>query len=580
MRNNFKPSLLISRLTWQGFPLQLFLFTIFPLSTLLLVIAFGSLSLHHQAMRSLVGDRDLRAVRAAANSLDQEITHQVTLLQFIKENANDENDLIKVISKSKESLSGFDKGVLLISPKGEIVFSNVLDQDWLKNTTDLDKTISDLLERSAQGPTFSQIISQDKGGPIILTSVPLPNRYLLIGAFTSSTLIKNGLDGSVSSGQTTVLVVGPGYRIIYQVGSLVPEERLASHPGITEALKGESGINYYQTPEGEHVVAFSPIAAGGWALMIEESWETISSPLLRATQYAPLIIVPVFILALIALWFGARRIVQPLQALEKRTSEFANGDIDAIQKPVGGIPEIRHLQTELISMAMKLNSAQESLHNYIGAITDGIENERRSLARELHDDTIQALIALNQRLQLSAFGPNNPSGKANTNELQQLVQQAVVNLRRIIRGLRPIYLEDLGLGAALGMLAKEINQAANLPVDFRTKGNEVRLEPATELALYRIAQEALSNVVRHAQAKNVWVEIDFQPSYFHMTIKDDGKGFTTPNHSSKMAQTGHFGLLGLQERAELINSKLEIFSSPGNGTIVSVHLNNNKKDKP
>ena len=118
MRNNFKPSLLISRLTWQGFPLQFFLFKIFPLSTLLLVIAFGSLSLHHQAMRSLVGDRDLRAVRAAANSLDQEITHQVTLLQFIKENANDENDLIKVMSKSKESLSSFDKGVLLVSPKG------------------------------------------------------------------------------------------------------------------------------------------------------------------------------------------------------------------------------------------------------------------------------------------------------------------------------------------------------------------------------------------------------------------------------------------------------------------------------
>lgn len=562
-----------SRLTWQGFPLQLFLFTIFPLSTLLLVIAFGSLSLHHQAMRSLVGDRDLRAVQAAANSLEQEIAYRVTLLQMIKDNASDENELIQGIHRSTQALRSFDQGVFLISPEGITLFSNGVDSGWEKNTPNLDKVLSDLFTRSiTRRLAFAKISSPDVESPIILAAIVLSDHSLLIGAFTASTLVRNGLDGSIRDGKTTVLVVDPGYQIIYQVGSLVPEERLATHPGIAEGLRGESGINYYQTPEGEHVVAFSPVTDVGWVLMIEESWESISSPLLRATQLAPLIIVPVFLLALFALWFGARRIVRPLQDLEKNTMEFANGKMDALQKPVGGIPEIQRLQAELVSMASKLNAAQASLHNYIGAITDRVENERRSLARELHDDTIQALIALNQRLQLSALSTTDPNEKAAAKELQQFLQQAMGNLRRVIRGLRPIYLEDLGLTAALGMLVQEVRQTANLAVDFQTKGKEKRLEPATELALYRIAQETLNNVVRHAQANNAWVEVDFQPNRLRLTIQDDGSGFRVPLQSDHLTQAGHFGLVGLQERAELIGGKLEIVSTPGKGTLVSVDL--------
>ncbi|MCE1254309.1 MAG: histidine kinase, partial [Anaerolineae bacterium] len=102
-------------------------------------------------------------------------------------------------------------------------------------------------------------------------------------------------------------------------------------------------------------------------------------------------------LAVIALWFGARRIVQPLQTLEKKASELAQGNFASIHQPVGGIKEIRNLQYELIEMADNLKSARQSLHYYIGAITNSVENERRSLARELHDDTIQSLIALKQR---------------------------------------------------------------------------------------------------------------------------------------------------------------------------------------
>jgi signal transduction histidine kinase len=177
------------------------------------------------------------------------------------------------------------------------------------------------------------------------------------------------------------------------------------------ALRGESGVSYVQVCDSEHVVTYSPIGPVGWALALEEPWETVDTPTLRTTQIAPLVLVPVLLLTLVALWFGLRWIVQPLQALESKAATLAWGEFSAIEQPVGGIAEIRRLQSELIHMARKVKAAQQSLHGYIGAITAGQEEERRRLARELHDDTIQSLIALKQRVQLVQLAATNGSSE-------------------------------------------------------------------------------------------------------------------------------------------------------------------------
>jgi signal transduction histidine kinase len=212
------------------------------------------------------------------------------------------------------------------------------------------------------------------------------------------------------------------------------------------------------------------------------------------------------------------------------------------------------------------------LHSYIGAITAGQEDERKRLARELHDDTIQSLIALKQRVQLAQMATKNGSSEASLTEVLSLTEQTIENVRRQTRALRPIYLEDLGLVTALEMLAQEASQAASIPIEFHCQGTEKRLNPNTELALYRMAQEALNNVNRHAEASQAELKISFTPQEVTLQVSDDGKGFDVPKSPAEFAPSGHFGLLGLHERAELIGADLEIRSSTGQGTCLSVTL--------
>lgn len=304
----------------------------------------------------------------------------------------------------------------------------------------------------------------------------------------------------------------------------------------------------------------------------EEAWEIVTDPILELTLLAPLVLIPPLLFAVAALWFAAKQIVQPLQELEAKAGALSWGDFETIQEPVGGISEIRHLQTELIEMSRKVKAAQEGLHDYIGAITSAQEEERTRLARELHDDTIQAVIALKQRVQLAQKSIKDANGRQALKELESLAEQTVENLRRLTRALRPIYLEDLGLVTALEMLARETSQNHPLSVEFQKTGQERRLAREVELSLYRVAQEALNNVVKHADATRADVNIFFEDSEIQMEVRDNGNGFIVPNSPTEFAPNGHFGLLGVHERADLIGASLRIESALGRGTRVQVRL--------
>jgi len=304
----------------------------------------------------------------------------------------------------------------------------------------------------------------------------------------------------------------------------------------------------------------------------EEAWKIATDPILEFTLIAPLVLIPPLLFTVGALWFATKQIVQPLQRLESKAAALAWGDFDAIKESVGGISEVQHLQLELAEMSRKVQAAQEGLRDYIGAITSAQEEERLRLARELHDDTIQSVIALKQRVQLAQASVKDQTSRRTLGELETLSEQTIENLRRMTRALRPIYLEDLGLVTALEMLARETSQNNSLDVEFEKTGEEQRLSREVELALYRMAQEALNNVVRHSQAKRADLQLSFGEKEIKLEVSDNGIGFDMPKSPTDFAPSGHFGLLGIRERADLIGARLEVESAPGKGTRLRVRL--------
>lgn len=555
----------------RGLTVQLLAITVLPLTLLLLLIAFGSVSLHQQDMRALVGERDERAVQAAAAALASELHHRAANIVNLGALAETSGD-INSIHATDDLASDFDGGLAYLDMDGYRSSSTSSSEFWnqvLQNGT--------LLASSSNpGPVFSSPFLDPASKQLsVIVSQVLPSKNIIVaGAFSPEKLARETLITSYPEDtHVTIFLLDPQGQILFSSGPLAVQSLHPDHPGVAEALSGASGTTYIKQDKIEHVIAYSYVVPTGWALVTEEEWEMVTSPSLQLTQVAPLVIVPAFILALIALWFVASRIVQPLQKLESKAAALAWGDFEAINESVGGISEVQHLQLELTEMSRRVQAAQEGLHDYIGAITSAQEEERTRLARELHDDTIQAVVALKQRLQLAQIMLKDQNAKQSLKNLEDLAEQTIENLRRLTRALRPIYLEDLGLVTALEMLAREISQANDLQVDFYKSGQERRLPREVELSLYRIAQEALNNVVHHAKAKFATLSLFFDQE-IKLEVKDDGIGFAVPKSPTEFAPGGHFGLLGMRERTDLIGGILEVKSEAGEGTCLSVRLTN------
>ncbi|MEO6061249.1 MAG: histidine kinase, partial [Thermoflexales bacterium] len=305
-----------------------------------------------------------------------------------------------------------------------------------------------------------------------------------------------------SDGDVSFVVFDARGRAVFAAGNARMPGELSGHAGVAQALRGDQGITYSADEPGgpEHVIAFAPILVNGrpgeFGLIVEEPWEHAVDPLMRYSLAVPLTTFPVLVLAALAVVFGVRRIVQPLQKLGDQAVRLGAGDFDAVAERVGGIEEVNQLQAALATMAGRIQADQEQLRGYASAVTAAQEIERARLARELHDDTLQNLIFLSQRAQTLRITSerDNPLLAAKIETLRQMALQMVENLRRFSRALRPLYLEDAGLVAALERLADETTAAAPpevstaIRVSFTCDTDVPRLAAETELALFRIAQ--------------------------------------------------------------------------------------------
>jgi signal transduction histidine kinase len=214
----------------------------------------------------------------------------------------------------------------------------------------------------------------------------------------------------------------------------------------------------------------------------------------------------------------------------------------------------------------------ENMRFYARKITQAQESERRRIARELHDDTIQSLIGLSRQMEAIATGEKGlpASAAQRVRGLQAATSEVIQRVRRFSQDLRPSILDDLGLLPTLEELTTELNQDG-LHAEFRVIGEERRLSSEAELTLFRIAQEALNNVRRHAEATRVVTSIEMSAGAVQMTVEDDGIGFRPPTLSDHPAVASRLGLIGMHERARLLSGTLLIDSAPGQGTKVIVN---------
>jgi two-component system, NarL family, sensor histidine kinase DegS len=220
----------------------------------------------------------------------------------------------------------------------------------------------------------------------------------------------------------------------------------------------------------------------------------------------------------------------------------------------------------------RAEAANARLEHYVRLATDAQEEERKRLARELHDDTLQTMIIA--KTELDALAVEQPASAAVTarlNTVDKMLTSAIQNVRRFSRDLRPSLLDDLGLVDAIDSLVGDLRARTGIDAQLLTTGQPRRLNQREELALFRIVQEAMRNVERHAAAKTVKVRIDFGHRV-RATVADDGCGFDTSEALDGHGPLTKLGLLGMRERAKLAGAALSIRSRPLSGTEVIVSL--------
>jgi len=204
---------------------------------------------------------------------------------------------------------------------------------------------------------------------------------------------------------------------------------------------------------------------------------------------------------------------------------------------------------------------------------DSQEQERARIARDLHDSVGQQLTALMVGLRTVAEAADIETARGRVAALRELASAAHGEVRRLAHGLRPALLEELGLASALERLCQDFERSHSVKTLLRCDTvTAARLPRASEAALYRMAQEALTNVARHAGARQVEVALEQDDGFLHLTIHDDGRGFEAEPADVPKQRQGGFGLGSIRERTVLLDGELKVKTSPGKGTTVAIRV--------
>jgi signal transduction histidine kinase len=264
------------------------------------------------------------------------------------------------------------------------------------------------------------------------------------------------------------------------------------------------------------------------------------------------------------------------QMLRRRSADLAVSNQQLKQEVLRrkGVEEALRKSENHYGLLLKQSlQMQEQLRHLTRQLLLAQEEERKWISRELHDEIAQTLTGINAQLAaLKAAAAHNTKGlQSKISHAQRMVEKSVDIVHRFARELRPTVLDDLGLIPALHSFVKGFSKQTRVHVRLTVFAGVEKLDNARRTMLYRVAQEALTNVARHAQARLVEVSIEKRPDSICLKIKDDGKSFQVDRvlHAKRNRR---LGLLGMRERVEMVGGSFTVESAPGKGTTICAHI--------
>ena len=530
---------------------------------------------------------------------------------FIDENGELGAAALATLSQTYGQMGLFPDGIVLLDDNGRVLGSQP-DDLYAVNQDLSDLEHVDITLRTQEATIAEPFFHPVDEHPVTAVTVPLTHNNQIVGLLSGfMSLDGRGvirpLNRAAIVGQTehAVLVDAQGRTLASTFGLpyLSPGEHVTFYRetmaiGTPAVDTVPFELSLPDEPEGHlHVMAFVPLQNVPWGLAVggDRAGDAFAS-----VQQLRIGLMLIGSIALAAVWIitllGTRRLVKPVQELTVSAHQIAAGNLDVLLQTADGgeigvmASALNDMRDQLLHNINELSQWNETLESRVEEQTEHLqeqqqltqqllqqvitaqEGERRRIAYELHDEIGQMLTAVQMSLRHLSKGidADNEILNKRLSRSRTLTERTVSDLRGIIAALRPTVLDQLGLVPALEWICDYTLTPLEILYTFKISGMNKRLSEEIETILFRIAQETINNIARHSQATQVDVHLDRTEQTILMTITDDGVGFDQSNGTTDTPNGHGLGLAGMHERAALAGGKVEISSTIGQGTAVSV----------
>jgi signal transduction histidine kinase len=588
------------------------IFSVF-LSLIIILLSWGVISYIsvNQSIENSIEKR-LELAQIVSSYIDYVIEDSLKRLYDISTSYNidfkDNNwEIEKKALKTVYQYSIFTDGVFLLDIYGNVVMSypsrqppklNLLSIPYISRIiTEKRPIVSDLytIESLNKKLIYLLVPLKDSSGEVIGIAGGMidPTSYALSNLLSS---IRSGTNTCIELVDSNGIIISSNKpsRIL----TLSDHNRFLSNLIINRKTSvGMCHRCHLERGEGKtsDIMAFAPLTKASWGVLIREPQEIVLAPASRLKKgFLLLGLVSVGTALMLAVGI-TRSIVKPIQLLINATGRIAEGHLsesvrisssDEIGilarsfehmrlKLAESLEEIKRQNIELerrvIERTKQLRESQQKIATLLKQVISTQEEERKRIARELHDETMQDISAFLMKLEMFKMYPENMN-EEKIKEMKKIIVRILEDIRNIIQNLRPSILDDLGLEAAIRWLLERHLGEKGISYFLTIKGDkDRRFDPQVEITLFRIIQEAITNIARHSKAKNVYVLLKADTDSIQVDIEDDGIGFDVESIMTHLSEDGRgLGILGMKERASLFDGYLTICSKPGIGTRVTL----------